>query len=85
MNQPGDEITVQDSQPRSRKLTLARETLRSLGDATLARAAGGTLFVEAGPVFEQQSTQPGCHTSPWDCPETSAALDPKAERVRKEF
>lgn len=42
MNQTGEESTVRDSQPRPRKLTLARETLRSLGDATLARAAGGT-------------------------------------------
>jgi hypothetical protein len=42
MNQTGEKTTVQDSQPRARKLTLARETLRSLGDATLARAAGGT-------------------------------------------
>lgn len=42
MKQSGEETTVQDSQPRSRKLTLARETLRTLGDATLARAAGGT-------------------------------------------
>ena len=42
MNQTGEETTVQDSQPRPRKLTLARETLRTLGDATLTRAAGGT-------------------------------------------
>jgi hypothetical protein len=42
MNQTGEETTVQDSQARPRKLTLARETLRTLGDATLARAAGGT-------------------------------------------
>jgi hypothetical protein len=68
MNQSGEEITVQDSQPRPRKLTLARETLRSLGDATLARAAGGALF-------EQESTQPGCYTSPWDCPDTSGTTD----------
>lgn len=46
MNQTGQETIVQDSQPRPRRLTLARETLRSLGDATLARAAGGTLFEE---------------------------------------
>jgi hypothetical protein len=38
----GEETTLQDSQPRPRKLTLTRETLRSLGDATLERAAGGT-------------------------------------------
>ncbi len=38
---------MRDSQPRPRRLTLARETLRSLGDATLARAAGGTLFDES--------------------------------------
>jgi hypothetical protein len=73
MNQTGEETTVQDSQPRPRKLTLARETLRSLGDATLARAAGGNLF-------EQESTQPGCYTGPWDCPDTSFDLDTKDVR-----
>jgi hypothetical protein len=78
MKQTGKETTVQHSQPRSRKLTLARETLRSLGDATLARAAGGTLFdAGAGLMYEQESTQPGCYTSPWDCPDTSFDLDTK--------
>ena len=69
MNQTGEETTVQDSQPRPRKLTLTRETLRTLGDAMLARAAGGGLIV--------QSNEPGCYTSPWDCPETSATTDVK--------
>lgn len=55
MNQTGEKTTVQDGQPRPRKLTLARETLRSLGDATLARAAGGTF--EPSPL-EPFGTEP---------------------------
>lgn len=66
MNQTGEETPVQDSPPRPRRLTLTRETLRSLGDATLARAAGGTLFEQpgtlegGGPLFDQWETEYGC-------------------------
>jgi hypothetical protein len=47
----GEETTLQDSQPRPRKLTLTRETLRSLGDATLERAAGGTFEEPRGSEY----------------------------------
>jgi hypothetical protein len=65
MNQTREETTVQDSQPRPRKLTLARETLRSLGDAPLARAAGGAL-----------ETEYACYETWWDC-DTSGTMDVK--------
>ena len=65
MNQTGKETTVHDSQPRPRKLTLARETLRSLGDATLARAAGGML-----------ETDYACYDTYWAC-DTSGTMDVK--------
>lgn len=63
MNQTGEETTVQDSQPRPRKLTLSRETLRTLGDATLERAAGGMM-----------ETDYACYDTTWAC-DTSGTIE----------
>lgn len=67
MNETGKETTLQESQPRPRKLTLSRETLRSLGDATLARAAGGAMETTT------LATDYACYDTYWAC-DTSGTM-----------
>jgi hypothetical protein len=51
------------------KLSLARETLRRLAGADLARVGGGTVVISGGPVSAEISRFPVC-PAPGDPPDT---------------